>query len=239
MQTANVPDGQIAESRLNDWHCHCFAVGQRMSPRPCAIALDACNAEPLAALLPLLGCGEEAAVIGFDRLARFSGLDAKARQALQAIAADERQHDALLRGLQAALPAASPIPAMRQAARRFHLSLTAGGAAIHLARIAGVDAAVCTILSRLLRPKSALAGDRDIASVLGHIRRDETRHVAISRRIALASIAPSAARDAAGQARAGLAELLSFGSQALERLGVDPDALDRDVRRLPPGLFPG
>lgn len=239
MNTAYAPEDPAVATRLGDRHGHCFAVALRMPLRPCTVALDARYAQPLAALLPLLGCGEEAAVIGFDRLAAESDLEAESRQALQAIAADERQHDALLRGLQAALPAAAPSAAMRRAGRRFHLGLEAGGAAVHLARIAGIDAAVCTILSRLLRPKSALAGERDIARVLGHIRRDEARHVALSREIALASIAPNAARDAAGQARAGLAELLSFGSQALEQLGVDPDALGRDVRSLPPGLFPG
>jgi hypothetical protein len=202
------------------------------------VSLTPSAASALATLLPLLGCGEEAAVLGFDRLAVQDSLAPASRQALRRIAIDERVHDALLRGLQAALPCQKREVVPPHAARRFHRGLQAGDVATHLARIAGIDAAVCTILSRLLRPGAPLASDAGVAAVLGHIRRDETRHVVISRAIAMALIDRKIASDAAAEARAGLAALLVAGSGPFERLGVDPDRLCRDVRTLPRGLFP-
>ncbi len=199
--------------------------------------LDEPSATALSELLPLMGCGEEAAVLGFEHLATRSGLDTASRIALHAIAADERVHDALLGGLRAALPRPGPHPAMRRAARRFHFALATGGAAMQLARITGVDSAVCTIVSRLLRKPGPLVCDRGVRSVLGKIRQDETQHVAVARKIAMALLEGSIARDAAAEARDGLADLLDFGTRAFEELGIDPDRLLRDVRALPNGLL--
>lgn len=236
---AAIPMGaERTDGALVTAHGGCISVARRFVPQPCAVALDADVAEALARLLPLLGCGEEAAIAGFDRLAAADGIATASRGALRAIARDERRHDALLRSLQAALPSPAPDLASRRAARRFHFGLSAGGAALQLARIAGIDAAVCTIISRVLRPGAPLAKDPGVAAVLNQIRRDEARHVAISRYIVLASIGGECARNAAAQARRGLADLLSPGAAAFERLGTDPARLDKDIRALPHGLFP-
>ncbi len=217
---------------------HCFRVESRhANPRYCA-SLDAKPAAALAALLPLLGCGEEAAAVSFDRLSRADTLDSRLRRILHTIADDERCHDAMLRGLRAALPKAAPDAAVQARARRFHLSLPRGGTVLHLTRIAGLDAAVCTILSRLLRPGSPVARDDAARAVLSHIRRDETRHVIVSRDIALAASGRKEVRDAAAEARDALADLLTSGSDAFEALGVDPDRLLRDIGSLPSGLLP-
>lgn len=217
---------------------HCFTVAGRLPPQPCALALDDESAGALAELLPLLGCGEEAAIASFGRLALDSSLEADARAALHAIAIDERRHDALLCGLRDALPMPPSNPALRRASRQFHLAISQGGAQVHLARIAGVDAAVCTVLSRLLGSASTVANDPGVARVLGHIRRDEARHVHTSREIAIAALGRSRARDAAAEARAGLADLLALGAGAFARIGVEPDRLLAQVRDLPNGLFP-
>jgi hypothetical protein len=55
-----------------------------------------------------------------------------------------------------------------------------------LARLAALDAAVCMILSALLRPASPLSKADDIARPLRHIRFDEARHVRITRACAMA-----------------------------------------------------
>ncbi len=201
-------------------------------------SLDTKSATALSTLLPLLGCGEEAAAVGFDRLSRINALDKNVCGPLRKIADDERCHDAMLRGLRAALPQVELDVAVQNRARRFHLALPRGGTMLHLARIAGLDAAVCTILSRLLRPGGTLSRDDCIRSVLSHIRRDETRHVVVSRNIALAAPDRRALRDAAAEARAGLAELLAFGADAFEALGVGPDRLLCDIGCMPDGLFP-
>lgn len=217
---------------------HCFRVADRLQPQSCALALGAGAASALAELLPLLGCGEEAAIGSFDRLALDDRLAPDARAALKAIAIDERRHDALLGGLRDALPPPSTNRALRRASRQFHIAVSQGGVPVHLARIAGIDAAVCTVLSRVLGSASTVAHDPGVAGVLGNIRRDEARHVAISRAIAIAAIGRSRARDAAAEVRFGLAGLLAIGADAFARIEVDPDRLLAQVRGLPNGLFP-
>lgn len=59
---------------------------------PPAILLRDTAAEALAVLVPLLGCGEEAATLAFDALAGCE-LDAGAAQALALIGAEERAHE--------------------------------------------------------------------------------------------------------------------------------------------------
>ena len=217
---------------------HCFRVEGRHSHFRYFALLDPEPAAALAALLPLLSCGEEAAAVGFDRLSQATALDTSTRGTLCKIVDDERCHDAMLRGLQAALPRARLDTAVLNRARRFHLRLSRGGTVLHLARIAGLDAAVCTILSRLLRPGCPAARDDGVRSVLSHIRRDETSHVMVSRNIALAAPDRKAVRDAAAEARDGLAGLLTYGADAFEVLDVDPDRLLRDIAHLPDGLLP-
>ena len=217
---------------------HCFAITRRFAHPAFSVSLDTKAAEALAELLPLLCCGEEAAVVGFDRLGQAGGFDPDMRGTLRKIADDERQHDAILRGLCAALPASAQDRAVQHRARRFHLSLPRGGTVLHLARIAGLDAAVCTILSGLLRPGAALSRDVVVCAALTHIRKDETRHVVVSRGIALAAADRQAVRNAAAEARGALAELLAYGANAFEALGIDPDRLLLDIERLPDGLLP-
>jgi hypothetical protein len=217
---------------------HCFAIDRRLESSAISLSLDATPAKALADLVPLLCCGEEAAAFSFDRLSRSASIDTAARKALAEIADDERRHDALLRTLCAALPASLPARSALHLARRFHLSLSRGGTVLHLARIAGLDAAVCTILSRLLRPGSAVARDPGVRAILTHIRKDEARHVAVSRGVALAATDRRAVRGAAAEARGGLAELLDCCGDAFEALGVDPARLLRDIRQLPDGLLP-
>lgn len=217
---------------------HCFTIRRRFTHPALSVSLDAKAAEALAELVPLLCCGEEAAVVGFDRLSRAGGLACCARAVMLTIADDERRHDAMLHSLRAALPHYVQNPAIRDRARQLHLDLSRGGTVLHLARIAGLDAAVCTILSRLLRPGLSLSSDASVRSVLNHIRGDETRHVLVSRGVALAAPDRRAVRSAAAEARTGLAELLTFGEDAFEALGVDPDRLVRDIACLPNGLLP-
>jgi hypothetical protein len=218
----------------------CFAVTRRIDVRalpalpPVRLADDAADA--LALLVPLLGCGEEAAALAFDAFAENAATGA-ACEALAAIAAEERVHDALLRQLGDALPEATGTSRMLAASRRFHIRLGAGGLTAHLARIAALDSAVCTILSRLTHPRGCLARDAGVIGLLRRIRNDEARHVALSRRFALAQGGIAELRDIAAAARGALADTIALAADAFETLGVDPAALDRRVRDLPNGLL--
>ena len=192
----------------------------------------------LGALLPILGCGEEAATLAFDGLASSVDHDPAGSRALASIARDEERHDQLITRLRAALP---PPPDQRETlrkARRFHIDLGRGSTAFRLARIAALDSAVCTVLGRLLHHKGALADAPVVHGTLSSIWRDEARHVAVSRQLALARAEAAILRPLARQAREALADILLLAGAALDALEVDPMVLARDVRRLPTSLLP-
>ena len=193
--------------------------------------------ESLTALLPILGCGEEAATLAFDGLAASLTDDAEAHLTLAGIAVDEERHDHLILSLRAALP---PPPDQREIlrrARRFHIDLGRGCTAFRLAKIAALDSAVCTVLGRLLHRKAALACAPRIHGALAAIWRDESHHVSVSRRLALARADAATLRPLAVEARNALADILLLAGPAFEGLEVDPMLLARDVRRLPAGLL--
>ncbi|MFA6114109.1 MAG: 3-oxoacyl-ACP synthase [Sphingomonas sp.] len=143
----------------------------------------------------------------------------------------------MIRQLQRGLPEAGQDAVQIEAARRFHIGLVRGGTALHLARIAALDSAVCTMFGRLLRQGESIAADPAVASILRRIHRDEARHVRVARRLALETGSAPAMRDAAAAARDGLADILLLARDAFEDLQVDPASLDRDIRRLPDGLL--
>jgi hypothetical protein len=203
------------------------------------IRLAAPQASALARLVPLLGCGEEAAALAFDGLAGSCGDDPATTLALRKIAAEERIHEQIMHGLAAALPEVAKQDDIMRAARRLHVQLGAGGARLHLAKIAALDAAVCTVLSRLLRPCGALSSDPEVHALLSRIRRDEARHVSLSRALVLSAGASVKLRDVGAAARRALANVLMLEASAFEALGVDPLELERDVAVLPNGLLAG
>lgn len=218
---------------------HCFAVHGRLPLISTAISLTLADrvAEALATLLPLLGCGEEAAAMAFDGLAERHAGTPSACIALNAIAIEERGHDLMIRQLQAALPASTQGPAMLSAARRFHVRLASGCVGSHLARIAALDSAVCTVLSGLLRKGQPIASDPVARTALRRIHRDEARHVEVSRGLAMSVGVTRQITDAAVEAREALANVLALAADAFETLAVDPATLDRTLRRLPNGLL--
>lgn len=214
----------------------CFPRAAPRAPGgpPLNVRLKTAAAEAVATLVPLLGCGEEAAALAFDGLARAGGAEASA---LTLIADEERVHDALLRRVSASLPAVDRSGAMLRAARRFHINLGRGGAALHLGRIAAIDAAVCTILSRLIRPETPIAADHALRPIFARIHRDEAKHVRVSRTLASTLMPAATLREYGAAARGAMAAMLATGGDAFEALAVDPDALLRDVARLPNGLY--
>lgn len=199
------------------------------------VSMDAQSARALAQLVPLLGCGEEAAALAFDGLARRSN-DQVARHALRQIAQEETVHDGLLRQLAMSLPEVD-VPGLRAKARRFHINLGRGDDSDHLARIAAIDAGVCMVLSRLLRAGRPISKNSEVTNLLTRIRSDEARHVAISRALAVRSGTPKSLNTLADGARSALADVLSLASDAFETLEVDPDTLSADLRAVPRGLF--
>ncbi len=218
----------------------CFVVPGRLPTggRPAIAPLSPppLVGEALATLLALLGCGEEAAANAFDGLAALAD-DPVASAALARIAAEERVHDALLRDLRAALPVPQRRTMLMARSRRLHLDLAAGGPALHFARIAALDAAVCLVLTRLLTRGGVVAGLPAARDILVRIRTDEARHVTMARAMTRRFADRGAMRAAAAQARSDMADVLRLARAEFEILGVDSERLIGDVARLPAGLI--
>ncbi len=160
----------------------CFGVGRVVS-QPFAVLntteLPPALAQALSNTLPFLRCGEESAVHAFGR--RLVGVSAGAEQgALQGIADDEARHAAWLEALALALPAPDAVPATDAMASFFRRLLTRD-AALHFARIAALDLAVCALLAPLASRRSVLARAPEVVAGLGAICRDEARHVRVAR----------------------------------------------------------
>ena len=193
------------------------------------------SATALAALLPILGCGEEAAGLAFNALA--DGEDFAAANVLRRIAAEEQVHDGLIQALAAGLPAPPDQTRSRAISRRFHIELGRGNAAVRLARIAALDSAVCLVLSRLLRPGTPLAADGALAPVLRRIARDEARHVRATRQLAVSRMSETSLKALGSSVRERLGALLLEVGDAFDTLSFDPRWLHTDLARLPDGLF--
>ncbi len=139
-------------------------------------------ATAFATLLGFLLCGEESATHAFgDSLVR-SSTDIE-RASLEAIARDEAVHACVIDQWLAKLPE-GPANLDLVASRRFFMRLQTRDRALHLARIAALDASVCRMLSQLIR-STALAPYRGLVFGLARIRFDEARHVRVSRALAL------------------------------------------------------
>lgn len=177
--------------------------------------------------------------MAFDGLARAHAMDPQAASALRSIAAEELVHDALIRSVSDCLPPPDSIAGVLARTRRFHIDLGRGDATSHLARIAALDLAVCTILARLFRPDAPLTADARVAAVFRRIARDESRHVRICRTLALDRRDGRRLRAIATPVRESLAGLLSLAADEFEALAVDADRLLADLARLPDGLFGG
>ena len=206
----------------------------RTNPHPAAsmapsrpLEVDDRSTIGLSRLLPSLLCGEESASIVFDlegRRADTAG-DRTARGALLQIADEESQHERMLAELGARLPIPSDLRSIRGRARRFFVRMSEPGEGVdHFARIAELDACVCAVLEAILR--APIARCHPLAELIARIRRDESRHVVVSRRyIASLGGGRDAVRRAESWVRPELASVLAPVGDAFEALSIDPDAL--------------
>jgi hypothetical protein len=175
-------------------------------------------AQALSNALPFLRCGEESAVHAFGRRLARTGIAAE-QAALDAITADEARHAAWLEALAHALPAGNSAPDAIAMAAFFRRLLTRDPA-LHFARIAALDLAVCAILHPLVARHGALAASPPVVEGLRAIHRDEARHVRTARHCA-ARLGWSAAqqRSLDQSMRCDLAALLEPVRASLLRLG--------------------
>lgn len=177
----------------------------------------------LADLLPVLLCGEESAEHVFAGAAEHASasLNPAMRAGLAAIADDEHRHGLMLLALRNSLPCTQDSDAVQRSAR-FLKSLASADLKTHLTRVSALDAGVCIVLAEVTRPGTPIAKAVNIAQVFSQIRRDEGRHVRISRQYAQA-LGVDAKMESA-ERRSVIAEfcaLLTPSATAFTRLGVD------------------
>ena len=203
---------------------------------PVRLELTNPHSRALGELLPLLLCGEESAVIAFERHAQSEKWGSRARQDFARIESDEARHTRWLRRLRAHLPRPRADIQTYRDSKHFFMCVSSPDLGIHLGHIAALDSAVCLILGRLRRTR-ACASDARVRTVFELIHRDEARHVAIARHYAGELCSTRGLMACATEMRERLTTLLASHAEALETLEVCPDKLFRQLRTPPQRLF--
>ena len=216
----------------------CFRLAAAMPAAPPLgpLHFSDAQAQALSELLQVFACGEESASLAFTHLSDSPLTDAT-RRGLARIAKEELMHERLLRRLRGALPAPVVNRQLRHAMIRFYHRMTQVDIGLHLASIAALDSAVCSILATLLAPAGVLAQEPTVTTIIRRIHRDEARHVRLSRRLAAELARGDAISAVAENARLGLVEVLVLRGAAFESLGVDAAKLFAGISRVPEGLF--
>jgi hypothetical protein len=115
--------------------------------------------------------------------------------------------------------------------RRFFLRLESREIGVHLARVASLDACVCQTLAAVLNAKPQWLHSTLVVA-LGEIRRDEGRHVKLTKSLAQnMGVSPELLRDVGAETRHGFDAVLAIYEAALFDLGVDTQTLHHRIRR--------
>lgn len=165
---------------------HCFTLNihtrsTNVDPIDCT-GLSALDAQDLANALPFLACGEESAVHAFGG-SLLRDIAPNEQVTMAAIAEDELRHATWLERLRIALPEPN-ISLPDEGMARFFRKLLTRKPALHFARVAALDLAVCHLLAPLLHAKASLISATEVRNGLLSIVRDEARHVQFAKQTA-------------------------------------------------------
>ncbi len=191
--------------------------------------LSECQVSALGQLLPSLLCGEESAFQVFWREGHASShVQMSESEALaNQIALEELEHERLLQDLRGCCPVPDNLASTLMRTRRFFVRMASRDPALHFARVAALDSAVCIVLSTLVKPLSRATA---LIEIFNRIRSDEARHVRFSRRRSYELGADaSLLANTAACIRGELVTLLYPLGGAFEALGVDADHLFRRI----------
>ena len=238
----NAPEGANRHSTLFTGDGFCFPhplnsrrCGAGLTQTPIIEIRDSLSelAEPqieaLGRLLPALLCGEESSFHVFSREAgRLTQVALSRSLALaRRIAVEELEHERLITDLRNCCPVPDDLAIIRLRAHRFFLRMACRDRALHFAKVAALDSAVCVILAAVTKP---LGRARVIVETFDRIRGDEARHVRFSREHSCELGADrSMLADTAACVRSELVALLYPLASSLEDLGLDADRLFRRV----------
>lgn len=190
------------------------------------------NPEAAGRLLGLLRAGEQSAMLTFGRLSRrlSAASEARARQALLELEADECRHDLLLATTAASMGISAVRPAAR--VRHFFLKMESRELAVHLARVAALDSCVCQLLARVLSPKQGAKLPAILAQALTQIQRDEGRHVRVARALALdLGVGAAVLHEQNDATRYAFAQVIDQYEPAFIDLGVAFEPLRQRIAR--------
>lgn len=192
--------------------------------------------EAAAGLVTVLLCGEQSATRIFateinrtrDR-ASVSGL-----HQLINIERDEHIHEQALTAVMKKLPAVEGLHRHKRRAQRFFAGLgRIEKIADQFRQISHLDTAVCKIMWHIENSRNE--GMAPLRALTAQIKKDEARHVAVSRRYAgFLGMPASESRIGAEQVSEGLVSMLEPLGGAFETIGVDSDKLFSHLLRQPP-----
>ena len=218
---------QSVTDQLTSPLTHCYKVRSWQPTAPSSsLALDAIAAQGLADLLPTLLCGEASAEMVFTHAIKAfpSKKFPELHDALCRIVADEKRHGDELFNLSHYLPSPSKRATAKHAVR-FLRSLASDNLSIHLARLSAIDIGVCIVLALVCRAPLIIKNDY-ICRLLTLIRRDEGRHVRVTRRCAeVLGLDVAIEKKEKIQVLNAFSELLSRQDDAFIAIGVDPEQL--------------
>jgi len=206
----------------NDWYLHLRTSGPRMPDQ---------QLEATARLATVLLCGEQSAVRVFAAEVRRGRAPAKALRALHAIEEDEHLHECALLDFCEYLPKPDGLHALKRHAQRFFAELgRIDDMARHFGQISHLDSVVCRIMWHIER--SAIDKGSPLRLIATQIKKDEARHVAVSRRYAASLGLTSNERGEDGvQVAERMVDMLAPLADSFETVGVDTDRLFANIRR--------
>jgi hypothetical protein len=206
------------------WPDHLAVFADRMS--------DA-QLEATAGLVTVLLCGEQSATKIFaaeisrarDRLAE------SALSQLIAIENDELIHEQAMAAVAEKLPSSAGLHAHKRRAQRFFAKLgRIDNIGDQFHQITHLDTAVCKIMWHIERSRSP--GISPLRALTGQIKKDEARHVAVSKRYAsYLDMKPNRSQARGESTSDGLVNMLEPLGSAFETVGVDSDKLFKHLQR--------
>lgn len=193
-------------------------------------------AEPLGAIMPLLLCGEESAVMVFtnldEEIAGAAAFASGAEHVMARVACEEHFHEYLLSHLVAGLRSNEQPDARKnqRATKLFFMRLRAESASAHLARLSALDSFVTRTLAALQCKTSALRSFPSVMHLYDKIRFDEGNHVRITRdHLVQHEVAAGFMAAEREHVAAAYTELLRPYFDSFEALGVDSDRLRKSI----------
>ncbi|WP_144210823.1 hypothetical protein [Shewanella donghaensis] len=189
------------------------------------------QAELMASLLPLLLCGEQSAQLVFNgEISRLTGLgQQQLLSSLLEVEADEHRHDIALQLAADEVIHQAQFAQAQRKARRFYASLgRVTDVSEHFVQIAVLDTCVTQIMHAFEHSK--LGSHHRFSVLCGLIKKDEAKHVYVSRQHAV-DLGATATEFVETQRKVvqQLFGLLNTQHQAFESLGVCLDGLQRKL----------